>query len=101
MRTNEKFSIPHSILEAERLTLTQVARKLNKAVSSIWRWAQRGVRGHRLRTVVIGGRRYVLLADLEEFLTALNTDASSSPVRSPSAEQRADDAERRLDELGI
>ncbi len=42
-------------------------------ISTCWRWATHGVRGVKLSTVIIGGRRYVTLAALEDFLAALNS----------------------------
>lgn len=43
------------------------------AIATIWRWATRGVRGVILRTMVVGGRRYVTPRDVAEFLETLNT----------------------------
>jgi hypothetical protein len=57
-------------LNTERLTMAQAARLLKVHRATTWRWALRGARGRRLRTVLIGGRRWVLKADLLEFLNA-------------------------------
>lgn len=53
-----------------RLTLTQVAKELDVAVSTVWRWTLHGVRGRRLRSRMIGGRRWVDRRSLTRFLEA-------------------------------
>lgn len=39
-------------------------------ISTVWRWMNRGVRGRRLRSTLIGGRRYIPREAIREFLTA-------------------------------
>ena len=94
---------PEDLIDAERWSLTFAAKRLGVHVGTIFRWSStRGVRGRRLPTIRIGARRYVLLSDLREFLSAINSD-STSAVACPrtSADQRAEAAERELDRLGI
>ena len=52
----------------ERLTLNEVARQLNVHISTVFRWSFRGVRGRRLKSFLVGGRRYVAADDLAQFL---------------------------------
>jgi len=85
-----------SVSPSERASLNQVARELQVHVSSIWRWALKGVRGRRLRTIMIGGRRYVERGDLERFLNE-GRPRSDSPDRN----RRADDAGRILDSMRV
>ncbi len=47
-------------------------------LSTLHRWRQKGIRGHFLPTILVGGRRFVSLKGLEEFLSAL----SGGPVAS-------------------
>jgi hypothetical protein len=54
--------------QSNRFTLTEVADQLSVHVKTVQRWAMRGVRGKQLRSILIGGRRYVLPRDLAEFL---------------------------------
>lgn len=64
------------ILSDARLTMAETARACGGvAVSTVWRWTLKGVRGVRLRTVHLGGRRYVLRSDLDAFLAAINGGA--------------------------
>lgn len=55
---------------SDRLTLTQVAKELDVAVSTTWRWVIKGVKGKKLRSRLVGGRRYVYRRDLSAFLAA-------------------------------
>jgi len=86
-----------SILDSERYTLKQVAHMLNVHIASIWRWVLHGVRGRKLPTVLIGGRRYVLKESLESFLAAREEKPSS---RLRAAEPRAA-VDKILDAYGI
>lgn len=73
----------------ERLTLNQVASRLNVHVATIYRWTLRGVRGRRLPSFLIGGRRYVALPDLEQFLQPRDSFKSlTDPKRSSLAQER-------------
>ena len=85
-------------LNAKRYTITQVARLLAVHPSTVWRWKLKGVRGVKLKTVVIGGTRYVLEMDLKAFLAALNGDDITSD---DDQEGRAAMAAARLDALGV
>lgn len=63
--------------ERYRLISDQCKRLPNRpAVSTVWRWHRKGVRGHRLEGVIIGGQTYVSDEALDRFLAALNAPAS-------------------------
>lgn len=81
---------------AERITPTEAAQLVAVNVCTIWRWIQRGVRGHRLQTFSYGGRRYILREDLEAFLhnDKIRRDDSD-------AHRRAEEAGKLLDGLGV
>lgn len=72
--------------------------------STIWRWHRRGVKGVRLETVLIGGRRYTsreALARFSERVTAA-ADGTGAAPSTPKARARAlAQAERDLDAAGI
>lgn len=58
-----------------------VAAHVGVHLATAWRWVLRGVRGRRLRSVLIGGRRYVLRADLAAFLgDAVNGQSAAHPA---------------------
>jgi hypothetical protein len=88
-------------LDAERISINAAAKLLGLHVGSIFRWASRGVRGRKLPTILVGGRRFVLVRDLKEMLSAINSESTSSVAQPTSSKQKAEAAERELDRLGI
>lgn len=68
-------------------------------ISTLHRWRTKGVRGVRLETVRIGGRRFVSRGSLRSFVLRLTAavDGTIAPEITPSAGRAADAAERELD----
>lgn len=67
------------------LTISEAAKRFPKrpATVSIWRWSTRGVRGCKLRTVAVGGKRFVPESAIAEFLQACSAVANHEvPERS-------------------
>lgn len=90
------------ILSEERLTLLEAARLLKVHVATIYRWHQRGVKGHKLSTVVIGALRYTSRERLEAFIEATTAAADGvEPVQrtSKQREKAIASAERELAEI--
>jgi len=91
----------------DRLTLAQARRYplLTKEdgrqpdLSTIHRWAFRGVRGHKLRITRIGGRIFTSVQDIEDFISALNT--ADQELSGPSRRDRVDAARKRLTREGV
>src|ERR1035437_2949459 len=83
---------------ADRFSLNQVANQSGVHVATTWRWALQGGNGRRLRTISIGGRRFVLPADLDAFLAQ-----EDAPRRDGDADfrRRAVGAGKVLDGLGV
>lgn len=79
----------------DRMSPRDVANKLDVHLSTVWRWVLSGVRGCRLQTHRIGGRRYITREGLALFLGALN--ATQLPQQPPGEGQGpvADDLTRR------
>lgn len=77
--------MPIDLTRDKLLTLPEASRYLpgNPHVSTLHRWRIRGVRGVRLETVRIGGRRFVSVAALAEFCDRVT--ASQSGLHSPAA----------------
>lgn len=68
-------------------------------VSTLHRWRLKGVRGVKLETCLVGGRRYTSLEAMARFFAAITAAADGQPVphRTPAQRQRAiERAEREL-----
>lgn len=64
-------------IQFDRLTIADVARIVGVHRKTAERWALRGVRGTRLPSKLVGGRRYVLASDLTDFLDLPSLPGSS------------------------
>jgi len=88
------------------LSLAQAARSVpgrsgcGVHAATIWRWMQRGIRGVRLETILIGGIRYTSQEALHSFFNATTAAADGLPPVVKNAEHRQkaiEAAERQLD----
>lgn len=66
----------------DHLTLPEAAATLpgRPHLSTLHRWRLRGVRGVRLRTCLVGGRRYTTRRWLREFSEATTAAAEETPT---------------------
>jgi len=93
------------------VTLTQASHHLPRrrkgkrpAVSTIYRWAQRGVRGVRLETLQVGGTKCTSIEALQRFCERLTRANGPAPEAPPSPARRrraAERAERELAREGV
>src|SRR5688572_13769847 len=81
-----------SDLDAERVTLGQVAKMARVHITTAWRWTLTGVGKRKLRSIRIGGRRWVLRQDLDAFLAE---KASSAEVQPPKQDADIDEQLRK------
>jgi hypothetical protein len=89
------------LLRETRLSLNQLAREQNVALSTPWRWCLRGIRGHVLESFSIGGRKYTTHEAFARFIARTNGEGVTSG-ETPAQRQRAiDRAEQRATELGV
>jgi hypothetical protein len=75
-------------------------------ISTIHRWRLRGIRGIKLETCLIGGRRVTSAEALQRFSAAVTAAANGEPLpetaRTPKQRARSiEQAERELDAAGI
>ncbi len=92
----EKPTAPGS----DRTSVVKLARREGFSPASIWRWMLHGVRGHRLRSLRIGGRRFILEQDWADFCAALNADLDIAPEQAAlTAATRAERSGHELDGL--
>ena len=65
-------------------------------VSTLHRWRLRGVRGIRLETLLIGGKRFSSREAITRFIVALNaSDAPAAPAFTAAQRSRMSDAARQ------
>jgi len=93
------------------VTLTEATHHLPRrrkgkrpAVSTIFRWAQHGVRGVRLETIQVGGTKCTSIEALQRFCERLTLANGSNPESPPSPARRrraAERAERELAREGV
>jgi hypothetical protein len=74
-------------------------------LATCWRWIQRGCRGVKLETILVGGRRFTSTLALQTFFdrtTAAADGTSTVTASTPSAQRKAHErACRELDAAGI
>jgi len=46
--------------------------------TTLYRWATDGIRGVKLRTIRVGGRKFISREAIEEFISALNPGEAAS-----------------------
>src|ERR1700722_12718296 len=96
-----------ALIDQQPLTLAEAARLLPKRPNpaTLWRWRTKGVRGVRLKTSMIGGRRYVTRAALQRFIDAVTAAASPAGVEMPaeteSRRPRSPETSERLKRAGL
>lgn len=87
------------------LTITQASHLLpgRPHVSTLHRWRLRGVRGVRLQTCLVGGRRYTTREWLVEFINATSgaSPLSAEGAKNDRREAAIRAAEKELDDAGI
>jgi hypothetical protein len=80
-------------ITTEKLFQFHHARELipgRPAIQTLHRWRLRGIRGHKLETILIGGKRFTSIEAIERFSAALSGQADDSlKPRTPKQRQRA------------
>ena len=84
----------HQILSETRIALSALARSQNVCTPTVWRWATKGVRGVKLESLAIGGKRITSREAFERFVSATNPNAvtaasAPSPAESSRRQKRA------------
>ncbi|MBN71629.1 MAG: hypothetical protein CME32_20405 [Gimesia sp.] len=73
----------NSVFNQNRQSINEVAQNLGVHPATVWRWTHSGVKGRRLKTIRIGGRRFVLRNDLEHFLKQCDSEVDHSVPQGP------------------
>jgi hypothetical protein len=83
------------------VSLTAAAKSLPSRphIATVYRWFQHGVRGIRLETVLLGGRRFTSHEALQRFTERLTAAAAGEPVPARTLKQREAAMQRAEAEL--
>jgi excisionase family DNA binding protein len=67
------------MLPDNAMPLAEVARRYRVHVSTVHRWIDRGVRGRKLVAHRVGGKRYVVPEELDEFIVVEGNPTDVAP----------------------
>jgi len=89
--------------ETQFFSLAEAAKLMpgHPHISTLHRWRISGVRGVRLDTTLIGGRRFVTRESIAEFFQKINQSASDSSSPQQSLSGNLKTAESFLDREGV
>lgn len=96
--------MPGDTNQADYLSLSQAAKTLpgRPHVSTLHRWRLNGVRGVKLQTCLVGGRRYTKPEWLADFIDATSqAGGAQSPRTNRQRSAAIRRAEKELDKAGI
>jgi hypothetical protein len=90
-------------LDDKLMPVARLAKVLNVHVGTVYRWgAAKGVRGHRLNLLRVGGRTYVDRDDWDRFVHALNNRNVSPPKDQARGTERTEKGiDDELDAAGL
>lgn len=84
---------PISLSRAARRSFLPRRRKGKRPhVATLYRWAQRGIRGVRLETIRVGGTLCTSVEAIQRFCDALSGDVNSSATGSSVVKSRKSEA---------
>jgi len=72
------------------------------SIAALHRWRLNGVRGARLETLLVGGKRFTSAEAIRRFIESQNRDGSPAPeITAKQRRVQAETANRLLQEAGI
>jgi len=89
-----------SLLDEPRISLSALARREVVHVATVSRWCLRGIRGHRLESLNIGGKRFTTLPAYDRWIAAIN-DGAVVPRNNQERQECLQQAKRALREAGL
>lgn len=81
---------------------TSLPRRNGKKInlSTLWRWRTKGLRGQKLESIIIGGRRYTTKEALQRFDAAVQKAIDGPSTSKPTTKQLSEAHELALAKLG-
>jgi hypothetical protein len=98
------FEFAMGFLDENKIPLSKLSRDAGVNISTVWRWAQRGVKGVVLETFAIGGRRWTTDEAYHRFVVGVTDATASKPPQQAAKDGReaaVNKAERELREEGL
>ncbi len=89
------------LVSETRISLNQLAHEQGVALSTCWRWCLRGIKGHLLESVSVGGRKFTTREAFARFIARTNGERVVSGQTPRQRERAIQRAEKRAQELGI
>jgi hypothetical protein len=94
------------LINEQRISLSALAKREGVNVSTCWRWCLRGVKGHHLESLIVGGRRYTTVEAFVRFVERTSAGIIGEPAPTPSRTYRQRQAaiewaQRELDRAGV
>lgn len=74
-------------IHEERYTFTEIASQAHVSISTVWRWHLKGVKGRKLESKLIGGRRFVTATQKQKFFGE-EEETDQRQIRRNIAEER-------------
>ena len=72
------------LLTESRISISELAQMLGVTTPTVWRWRKFGVRGVRLETFMLGGRRYTTRESHRRFVERTTAAANGEPLEAAS-----------------
>jgi hypothetical protein len=88
-----------SLVSEPRLSLNALAQREQVHLSTVWRWCLRGVKGHKLESLNVGGKKFTSVPAFERWIARINGEASQAEETQRQRQRAIDAAERELDAI--
>lgn len=82
------------IAQEKLVSLSEMADELRRSYSSVRRWVVTGIDGHRLETIVVGGRHCTSIRAVQAFLDELTRERTRKPLSATSSSRHLAKAAR-------
>lgn len=90
-----------TLTSESRISFNSLAREQNVSIPTVWRWAQRGIRGHVLESLSIGGRKFTTREAFARWVARTNGEPVVKGETPRQRQAAIDKAERELRAIGI
>ncbi len=90
-----------TLIAETRISFNVLAQEQDVSIPTVWRWSQRGIRGHVLESFSVGGRKFTTREAFQRFISRTNGERIVNGETPRQRERAIKQAERRAEELGV